>query len=92
MRTSLIEIQKIEGFILGTLPAEEAILLESKMILDIEFKRNVEIQQAVMNVVQTYGKNQSSVKLKKEIQQVEQKVFSNRKYKSWKNRIFQFFK
>lgn len=87
MRTSLNEIQHIEGYLLNTGSTEEGLLVEAKMSLSNEFCQNVLSQQTAYKVIQSYGKS----KLIDDIRTVEKQLFLSAKYKKFRSAIFNIF-
>ncbi len=88
MRTSLIELREIEGYLLEKGPIETRLLLEARQCLDGEFAEKVALQKEAYLQVRQYARKQ----LRDEIYSVEQQLFTSTKYTWFKKQALQFFK
>ena len=87
MRTSLNELEQIEGYLLNTGSTEEGLLVEARMSLSNDFCQNVLAQQSAYAVIQSYGKS----KLIDDIRTVEKQLFGLPKYRTFRSTIFNLF-
>lgn len=88
MRTSLIEVQEIENWVLGSAAPENQLLMEARFQLSDSLQNKAHWQAETYQLVHHYGRK----KLRAEIKLVEQQVFSRRKYRSFQDRIRSIFK
>lgn len=88
MRTSLNEIKTIEHFLSGKLNAEEALLVEAKLLLDEELHNKICWQKEAYSVIEAYGRE----KLRLEIEAVHQKLFTRPENSGFKKKILKYFK
>ena len=84
MRTSLNEIREIEEHLLKQHSPEEDLLFQARLILYPSLKEKVLWQQKVYELVRAYGRK----KLREEIEEVHQKLFSAPEHKSFREKIF----
>ena len=87
MRTSLNELQEIEGHLTGTGKPEDQLVFEAKALLDPHWEEKVFWQKRAYEVVQTYGREA----LRKEIRQVHRKLFTQPKYSRFRQKIMNYF-
>ena len=87
MRTSLIETEQIEAHLLRRSDTGEALVFEAKMLLDPELKEKAMWQQKTYHIVKLYGREQ----LRQEIEAVHQKLFSDDRHKSFRQKIMSLF-
>ena len=83
MRTSLIEIERIENWMFGQGDPQEKLLIEAKIRMIPEFKEKAEWQAKSYQIIQEYGRQQ----FKKQLQEVEKELFQSAKHKSFQQRI-----
>ncbi|MEQ9306518.1 MAG: hypothetical protein RJQ14_21575 [Marinoscillum sp.] len=86
MRTSLHELDIIEQALLMKKP-EYKLLLKAKQQLDPSIAEHVNWQKISYQVIVQFGRTQ----LKKDIQLVDQELFSHKKHKSFRAHIRSFF-
>jgi len=77
----------IEDHIVKKLGAEEELLFQAKLILYPTLKDKVKWQEKVYALVQTYGRK----KLKEEIGEVHQKLFSAPEHEGFRKKILNLF-
>lgn len=87
MRISLIEVQKIENFLLGSDIPSEQLVMEARIILDSDVADKVSWQRKTYHLVHDYGRE----KLREEIRAIDHKLFSDRKYQTFQDRIRSIF-
>lgn len=87
MKTSLNELQLVEDFLLVNTNAEDKVLMQARQILQPHLRESVYWQQKTYRLIETYGREQ----LRKEIKQVDQKLFTAPEYFSFSERIKRFF-
>lgn len=83
MMTSWNETKQIEAHILGTADTGSALVFEAKLMLDNSLADKVMWQQKAYNTIQQYGRRE----LKKEIESVHQKLFTQPEYLSFSQKI-----
>jgi hypothetical protein len=87
MRTSLNEIKVLEQHLLQEAPPEDSLLFEAHMILAPELKEKVQWQQKTYQLVRAYG----CKKLKAEIEAVHHQLFTETKYRGFRQKILDLF-
>jgi len=87
MRTSLDEIRVLEQYIFHQQAPEERLLIEAKAHLDKELAMKVQRQQRAYLLIQNYGREQ----LKAEIAHVQDQLFTQSKYRRFKEMIVNLF-
>lgn len=88
MRTSLVEIARIDSYLLGDDAPEDALIMQARLALDDDLKANVNAQKSAHNLVVRYGRQ----KLRQEIQAVEARLFTSAKHRSFRDQIKSIFK
>lgn len=88
MRTSLIEIEQIEDFLLKRGEVEDRLVTEAKILSNPELKELTHWQVKSYDLIQQYGRE----KLRLEIKAAEYRIFHASKYKSFQSRIQSIFK
>jgi len=88
MKTSWIELLKIERYLLKQDAPEEHLLLEAHIQLDTTLASKVRAQKQVYELVKRHGRDL----LREEMMQVEQELLTNPQYKSFQFKIFSIFK
>jgi hypothetical protein len=86
MRTSLIEIKKIEEHILNQSSNEDALLFEAHLLLDSDLKDKLHWQKKTVELIHIYGRK----RLKEELEQIHEQLFNSNA--SFRNKILSFFK
>lgn len=86
MRTFMNETQDIENYLLFP-QSDNAVLMEARMLLDPQLREKVEWQQKTYAIVQEYGRQ----KLRNEMDQVHQELFTNDRYISFREKIRNIF-
>ena len=87
MRISLIETGQIEAHLLNLTDPGDSLVFEARLLLDAELKEKLAWQEKTYNVVRIYGRDQ----LKKEIENVHQKLFTQPEYTSFSQKIRRLF-
>lgn len=87
MKTSWNELRLTEDYLLSRLPGQERALFEARLILEPALKNGLYWQQKTSELVRAYGREQ----LRKEIEQVQQQLFTAPEYASFARRIRSFF-
>ncbi|WP_156309024.1 hypothetical protein [Sphingobacterium endophyticum] len=88
MMTSWNETKRIDDYLLGKLPVNEALLFDVQLLIDEELEANVKSQQRSYEIIRQFGRAQ----LRNELEAVQQKLFTDPKYTSFKQKIVQLFK
>lgn len=87
MRTSLTEIQQIDGHVQGSLAPNEALLFEAKLILDAELAYKVKWHKQTLRLAQRYGRNN----LQAIISDVHNQLFTGNKHGTFQQKIRRLF-
>lgn len=87
MQTSLNELALIEEFLLSKPGNSEKVLMQARLILQPELQESTYWQRKTYELVKHYGRQ----KLREEISQVDQKLFSGPEYLPFRQKIMQFF-
>jgi hypothetical protein len=87
MKTSWNETRQIEKLILGLHNTGDALLFEAKLILDNDLSNQIHWQQKTYEAIQTYSRRQ----LKKEIEAVHHKLFTQSSYTGFSQKIRRLF-
>ena len=87
MKTSWNELRLIEDHLLSTNKAEDSILFEARLILQPNLQDNVFWQQKTYELIHQYGRRQ----LRKEVEQVHEKLFTAPEHYSFRQKIMRFF-
>ena len=88
MRTSLNEIQEIEGFLLKTNSNEDRLLQEARTCLDVDFAEKVSFQKEAYEQIRSYAR----IQLREEIKSVEKRLFSTTEQTGFRAKILRIFK
>ena len=78
----------IENYLLGELEPADKLVMDAKLLLDAELRDKTEWQQRTYALVKTY----SRASLKKEINAVHKKMFSETRFESFRKKINNIFK
>lgn len=84
----MTEIQEIENYLQKTQEPEERLLTEARLLLNKDFTANLLWQKKTYALVQAYSRKH----IKAEIELVHQKLFSQKKHESFKQKILSIFK
>lgn len=87
MKTSWNELLLIEEYLLSDRKEVDRILLEARIILQPNLKDSVFWQEKTYSLIQQYGRQQ----LRKEIEQVHEKLFTAPEHYSFRQKIIQLF-
>jgi hypothetical protein len=87
MKTSLAETKSIEAYLNNKLSAEERILFEAKLLIDLQLAENLYWQQHTYILLKRYNREQ----LKNELEEIHQQLFTQERHKSFRQRILSFF-
>ena len=87
MMTSWNETEQIEAHLLGQQDTGNALVFEAHMLLDPELSDKVLWQKKTYSIIQTYSRRQ----LKKEIEAVHQKLFTQPEHLSFSQKIRRLF-
>ncbi|WP_423148242.1 hypothetical protein [Rubrolithibacter danxiaensis] len=87
MRTSLNEIQHIENHLFGQLSGEEELLFQANLLINTTLEENKQAQQKSYQLINAFGRKQ----LKQELEGVHLKLFSEKRYKHFRQKILALF-
>ncbi|HEY4194004.1 MAG TPA: hypothetical protein VGM63_00595 [Mucilaginibacter sp.] len=87
MRTSLIETEQIEAYLLKLSDPGDSLVFEARLLLDAELSEKVAWQKKTYSIVRIYGRDQ----LRKEIESVHQKLFTQPEHVSFSQKIRRLF-
>ena len=88
MRTSLIEIQQTEQYLRADMEQCDRGVFEARMLVDEGLRDRVRWQQKVYKLLRLYRRT----RLKQEIHNVEQQIFTNPEYVGFARHIEALFK
>lgn len=63
MRSTLLEVQQIDQYLLGKMPAEGSALFQARMIISSELKDNVRKQRIVHSIIKWFGREEQRRRL-----------------------------
>ena len=81
------ESRLIEGYIFNTLPPDERLLFEARLITDQTLAGKLHAQKLTYRAIEDYGRKQ----LHEEIKKVEDKLFKSPKHSGFRRSIFKIF-
>ncbi|HOZ88546.1 MAG TPA: hypothetical protein PL029_12355 [Bacteroidia bacterium] len=81
------ETQQIENYLLKGLLPEDKLLFEAKLLLNKDLQEKLLWQQSTYELIKQHGRKQ----IKKEIEAVSLKLFSEKKYLTFRKKILQIF-
>jgi hypothetical protein len=81
------ELQQLEYYLQGKLIPEERLLVEARLLLDTELRDQLTWQQKTYRLIKVYGRK----KLKTEIGQVSNRMFSEEKFNNFRKKIQTIF-
>ncbi len=87
MRTSLNEIKQIEDYLQQNISPEEAQQFEARLLLEPQLQEKLSWQKRVYHLIRQYGRRQ----LKRELNAVQNKVFTQSKYAGFQKSITRLF-
>jgi hypothetical protein len=87
MRTSLIETEQIEAHLLKLSNPGDTLVFEARLLLEPDLHQKSVWQRETYNMIRSYGRDQ----LKKEIEAVHQKLFTQPEHRSFSQKIRQLF-
>ncbi|MNK54561.1 hypothetical protein D3C87_735480 [compost metagenome] len=88
MKTSWNEIQCIEDHLLATGDGGDRAVFSARLMLEPGLNESLQWQQATYNVVRDYGRQ----KLREDIAQVAQLLFSVKEHEPFRQKILHIFK
>lgn len=88
MKTSLTDTKQIEYLLEGSLDAQDAVVLEARLLLEPDLQQKLQWQKHTYELVRLYGRN----KLKAEIEAVHQNLFKNTKHQGFRERVYSLFR
>ncbi len=88
MRTSLIETEQLDKYLHQSAESSEALLTEAKLMLSPTLRDKLYWQANTHDLIHLYGRE----KLRKEINAIENRLFTKPKYRSFQERISAIFK
>ncbi|MEL1242682.1 hypothetical protein AAEO56_00295 [Flavobacterium sp. DGU11] len=87
MKTSWNDMQAIEGYALSSGNPEDRVLFQARLLLEPQLKASVHWQQETYALAREYGR----LKLKTEIEEVANEVFTAKKHESFRQKIRNIF-
>jgi hypothetical protein len=87
MRTSLIETEQIEAHLAQRSEPGDQLVFEARLLLEPELREKVQWQQEAYRMIKLHGRDQ----LKQEIEAVHQKLFTQKEYISFSQKIRRLF-
>lgn len=87
MMTSWNETEQVEAHLTGRLDTGDSLVFEARLLIDPQLGDKVLWQQKTYNIIQNYSRRQ----LKKEIEAVHQKLFTQSQHASFSQKIRRLF-
>ena len=87
MRTSLIELEQIENYILGNLGTGEKLLMDSRSLFDSELREKIAWQQNTYTLIRQLGRQ----KFRNELENINKKLFTSPDHQSFAKKILGYF-
>ncbi len=87
MRTSLIEIERIDQWLLNQDAPASHLLMDARLVLDPVLRSNVRDQKTSHDLIRRYGRQ----KLINEIRSVEHELFSSDEHRSFRDKVKSIF-
>lgn len=81
------ETQYLENYLTGALAPEDSLVMDARLLIDVDLHNKVIWQQRTYELVKTYSRKQ----LKMEIEKVHNKLFSEKKFSSFRQKIKAIF-
>ena len=81
------EAQYLEHYLTGTLSHEDSLVMDARVLLDMGLNDKVIWQQRTYELVKAYGRKQ----LKMEIEAIHAKLFSEKRFSSFRQKIKNIF-
>ncbi len=81
------ETQWIDDYLRGEISAENKLLLEARVLIDSDLKEKMFWQAKTYALVKNHGRQQ----LKREIEKVQQRLFSETRFESFRKKIQTLF-
>jgi hypothetical protein len=88
MKTSWNEMQRIEDYVMATGDGGDRAVFSARLLVEPGLQERLEWQQATYAVVREYGRQ----KLREEIAQVAQHLFSAKHYEPFRQKILRIFR
>ncbi|PHN04750.1 hypothetical protein [Flavilitoribacter nigricans] len=88
MRPSLRDIQQLEAYLSGQLPAEEREHLRQRLLLEPELYAQFQQQKQTYRLIRRSGRR----RLKRELEKIHCELFSEQAPLSWRERILSLFR
>jgi len=87
MRTSLVETEQIEAYLLQLSDPGDSLVFEARLLLEPGLHEKLQWQKETYHMVSIYGRDQ----LKKEIDAVHQNLFTQPEHTSFSHKIRRLF-
>lgn len=87
MRASLNEIKTIEQYLTGLMPAEDALVLEARALVNPSLASRIMWQQKIQDVLRLYHRR----KLKRKAEEIHTALFNDPSKGSFRKNILQLF-
>jgi hypothetical protein len=88
MKTSASETRLVENYIQKQLPPADQLVFEARLLLCPELNEKLKWQQQVHQLIKLRGRKQ----LKEQIKTVEQKIFTQPAYQTFRDKLYGLFK
>lgn len=82
------ETQRIERYLHGAMKPEEKLLMDAACLMDSTLYDKVQWQKATYDLIRQYGRQ----KLKEEIREIQQRVFSESRFSQFRKQLKNIFK
>lgn len=84
MRTSLLELEQMDRYLLQQLDASEQMLFEAKLILDPELHGNLRVHRKVHALIRWFARSQQ----KERLQRLHEQLMHDTKFRDQVNAFF----
>ena len=88
MKTSFNKVAETEKFLLGKMPAQDALVFEARLVVDDELKNNTLFHRMVHRLVLLYARKRK----KAEVEAVHARLFSDPRKSVFTQSILKIFK
>lgn len=82
------ETQQLEAYLKGEMSAENKLVMEARLLLMSGLKEKLEWQEKTYALIKEHGRRQ----LKLELEKVHQRLFSEKRFESFRKKIESIFK
>lgn len=88
MKTFSTDTGLIESYLLDTLPQEERLVVEARLLTDDAFAQNLKVQKQAMHLVHCYGRRQ----MRTELNDLHRTLFSAPAHSRFRQMVLKLFR